>query len=128
MDKQGHLAAGTSTGGMQGKMPGRVGDSPIIGASTFAEDSVCGVSSTGHGEFFIRNAVAHDIYALMLYKKMSAQQATDAVFKKLTAKKGFGGVIVLDKNGQPVATFNTPGMYRAWRVGSGAPTIKIFKD
>jgi beta-aspartyl-peptidase (threonine type) len=126
-DAHGDLAAGTSTGGMQGKMVGRVGDSPVIGAGTYAANQSCAVSSTGVGEYFIRLAVAKEICVLVQYRGMTTQQAADFVIHKEVApmKGGEGGVIVLDTKSDPVWSFNTLGMFRATQVEGGAPVIKV---
>ncbi|MCB0429331.1 MAG: isoaspartyl peptidase/L-asparaginase [Flavobacteriales bacterium] len=127
LDVNGNLAAGTSTGGMTNKRFGRVGDSPIIGAGTYANNATCGVSSTGHGEYFIRNVVAYDIAALMDYKDMTLQQAAEEVIlKKLPAIGGTGGVVALDAKGNVAMTFNTPGMYRGYITRDGQVVVKIF--
>lgn len=129
LDKKGNLAAATSTGGMAMKRFGRVGDVPIIGAGTYANNESCAVSSTGHGEFFIRNVVSYDISALMLYKNMSVGDAANSVvMKKLLEQKGNGGVIAVDKDGNIAMPFNTPGMFRGFVKSSGETEIKIFKD
>lgn len=115
LDRMGNLAAGTSTGGMMMKKYGRIGDSPVIGAGTYADNESCAVSATGHGEFFIRNVVAYDISALMKYKGMSVLAAADQVIMaKLKEQGGNGGVICLDKNGNIALVFNTTGMFRGW--------------
>jgi len=115
LDKEGNIAAGTSTGGMTNKRYGRIGDSPIIGAGTFAENSSCGVSATGHGEYFIRNAVAYDIAARMKYLNISVgESAKEVIQKKLVEKGGSGGVVCLDRAGNIAMEFNTPGMYRGY--------------
>ena len=129
LDKSGDLAAGTSTGGMTNKRYGRVGDSPIIGAGTYANNKTCAVSATGHGEFFIRYAVAHDISALVEYKSMSLKDAADLVVnQKLVAAGGSGGIIAIDKNGNIAMPFNTTGMYRGYKKSDGETMIKIFRD
>ena len=117
-DVRGNVAAGTSTGGMQGKMPGRVGDSPIIGAATYAANQSCAVSSTGVGEYFIRLAVAKEICALVQYRGFSVQRAADYVIRKEVAslKGGEGGVIVLSAREDPVWSFNTLGMFRSQQI------------
>lgn len=114
LDRQGNIVAGTSTGGMNMKMPGRVGDSPIIGAGTFAKNKSCGISATGHGEFFIRNVVAYDISALMEYKGLSLEEASQLVIlQKLKSQNANGGIIGIDAQGNIVAQFNTTAMFRA---------------
>ncbi len=126
LDKEGNIAAGTSTGGMTNKRFGRIGDTPIIGAGTFAENISCGVSSTGHGEYFIRNAVAYDIAARMKYLKTSVEQsAKDVIQDKLVAKGGSGGVICLDRAGNIAMEFNTAGMYRGY-MQHGKAHIYIY--
>lgn len=114
LDKNGNLAAGTSTGGMTNKRYGRIGDSPIIGSGTYANNETCAVSSTGWGEYFIRAQVAHDISALMAYKNISLKEASQIVIQeKLKDLGGTGGIVAVDKNGNMVMEFNTAGMYRA---------------
>lgn len=112
LDASGHVAAATSTGGMTGKRWGRIGDSPIIGAGTYADQRGCAVSATGWGEYFIRVGVAHDICARMRFGERDAQAAADAVMAEVKALGGDGGVIVVSPDGQMVYSFNTPGMYR----------------
>ncbi len=127
-DKHGNLAGGTSTGGMTNKRWNRIGDSPIIGAGTYANNNSCAVSSTGHGEFFIRYAVAHDISALMEYKGMTVENASNHVInEKLKTAGGEGGVICVDKDGNVSTPFNTPGMYRGY-VTSKSRGVAIYKD
>lgn len=129
LDKQGNLAAGTSTGGMTNKKYGRVGDAPIIGAGTYANNETCGVSATGWGEYFIRLGVARDISALMEYRAMTVQAAADTVIKqKLQKLGGDGGVIVMDKFGNMAISFNTDGMFRAYIGSDGKPVVEIYKD
>ena len=129
LDKDGNLAAGTSTGGMTNKKWGRVGDSPIIGAGTYANNATCAVSSTGWGEFFIRGVVAYDISAMMDYKSLSLQEASkEVVQKKLSGLGGTGGIIAIDKNGNMAMEFNTAGMYRAAMDKDGNLTIGIYKE
>ncbi len=129
LDRLGNLAAGTSTGGLQGKMPGRVGDSPIIGAGTYASDQSCAVSATGTGEYFIRLGVAREVCNLVAFKGLSLQQAADQVIhKELEALHGDGGVIALTPDGQLVWSFNTPGMFRARLREGGKLEIGIYSD
>ena len=128
MDKYGNLTAGTSTGGMTNKRYNRFGDVPIIGAGTYANNKTCAISCTGHGEYFIRYAVAHDISALMEYKDLSIQSAADeVVMKKLVDAGGSGGIIGVDKNGEVTMTFNSPGMYRGY-VKPGERDVKIYGE
>lgn len=128
LDKYGNLAAGTSTGGMTYKKYGRVGDVPVIGAGTYANNTTCAVSATGWGEFFIRLSVARDIASLMEYKNMDVQKAADTVIhKKLQDLGGNGGVIAIDKQGNIGISFNSEGMYRAYIDKNGKPVIKIYK-
>lgn len=129
LDKDGNLAAGTSTGGMTYKKYGRVGDVPIIGAGTYANNETCAVSATGWGEFFIRLGVARDISALMEYRALPVQQAADLVIRqKLQKAGGDGGIIAIDKFGNMAISFNSEGMYRAYINGEGKPVVEIYKD
>jgi L-asparaginase / beta-aspartyl-peptidase len=129
LDKNGNIAAGTSTGGMTNKRWGRIGDAPIIGSGTYANNNTCGVSSTGWGEYFIRSQVAYDISAQMEYQKKSLKEATkDVIQNKLTKLGGTGGVVALDKNGNMSFEFNTEGMYRASMDEKGELIIKIYKE
>ena len=129
LDRAGNIAAGTSTGGLQAKMPGRVGDSPIIGAGTYASNQSCAVSATGSGEYFIRLGVAREICNLVAFKGMSLQQAADQVIhKELEALHGDGGVIAITPDGQMVWSLNTPGMFRARQTEGGKVEIKIYSD
>ena len=128
LDKKGNLAAGTSTGGLTYMRWGRVGDSPIIGAGTYASNETCAVSATGQGEYFIRGSVAFDIAAQMDYEKKSVQTAAQAVIDKLTERGGTGGVIVMDSKGNIAMPFNTEGMYRGFYLNDGELTVKIYKD
>jgi beta-aspartyl-peptidase (threonine type) len=129
LDAHGHLAAATSTGGMTNKMFGRVGDSPLIGAGTYACDATAAVSATGAGEFFMRGVVAHDIAARMAYGGLSLAEATQAtVREKLDATGGRGGVIALDRQGHYQLAFNTEGMYRGVVQGQAEPQISIYRD
>ena len=129
LDKNGNLAAGTSTGGMTNKLYGRVGDSPIIGAGTYANNKTCAVSATGQGEYFIRGMIAHDISAMMEYSgKSLAEVSHEVIMNKLTAMGGTGGVISIDSDGNISMPFNTSGMYRAYHRAGEEPVVKIFKD
>jgi L-asparaginase / beta-aspartyl-peptidase len=129
VDKMGNLAAATSTGGMTNKKFGRVGDAPLIGAGTYANNNTCAVSATGWGEYFIRLGAARDISALMEYQAMTVQQAADTVIqKKLQNLGGDGGVIAIDKFGNIGISFNSDGMYRAYIDASGKPVVQIYKD
>lgn len=108
---------------------GRVGDAPIIGAGTYANNNTCAVSATGHGEYFIRLGVAKDISSLMEYKNYSLDQASNEVINnKLTMLGGTGGVIAIDKNGNVAMPFNTEGMYRGYLINGSAPIVRIYKD
>lgn len=128
LDKEGNLAAGTSTGGRTNKKYGRIGDSPIIGAGNYANNNTCAVSATGHGEYFIRYTVAHDISALMEYKNMSLQEASELVINdKLVKANGDGGIIAVDKDGNISMTFNTSMMFRAYAKSNGEEGVSIFK-
>lgn len=128
LDKDGNIAAGTSTGGMTYKKFGRVGDAPIIGAGTYANNNTCGVSATGWGEFFIRVGVARDIAALVEYRAMPVQEAADLVMKKVKDLGGDGGVIVLDKFGNMGISFNSEGMYRAYINSEGKAVVQIYQE
>lgn len=128
LDKYGNLAAGTSTGGMTNKRWGRVGDSPIIGAGTYANNATCAVSATGWGELFIRSVVAYDISAMLEYKKVTLAVATQKVMDKVKNLGGEGGVIAIDKKGNITFEFNTAGMYRASIDKKGKLYIGIYKD
>lgn len=127
LDKKGNLAAGTSTGGMTNKRWGRIGDAPIIGSGTYANNATCAVSSTGWGEYFIRAQVAHDISALMEYKNLSLKEAARIVIHNKVAKLGGdGGIIAVDKYGNMVFEFNTAGMYRASMDDNGKLAVEIY--
>jgi len=129
MDAAGHLVAGTSTGGMTGKRWGRIGDSPIIGAGTYADNRSCAVSATGHGEYFIRHTVARDICARMQFGGTTLLDAADQVVKgELVEAGGEGGVIAVDSTGEVVLIFNTSGMYRASINARGQKTVAIYGD
>ena len=126
LDAGGHLAAATSTGGLTGKRWGRIGDSPVIGAGTYADDRACAVSATGAGEFFIRAGVAHEICARMRLRGEDARTAAEAVIAEVGALGGDGGVIVAEPGGDTVFAFNTPGMYRGRADSEGAREVAIF--
>ena len=129
LDSQGNLCAGTSTGGMTNKQYGRIGDSPIIGAGTYADNNTCAVSCTGHGEYFIRYVVAYDISALMKYKGYSLMQACNEVIKnKLVKAGGDGGVIAVDNKANIAMVFNTTAMFRASYKQDGKKKISIFPN
>lgn len=129
LDQAGNLAAGTSTGGMSNKRWGRIGDSPIIGAGTYANNRTCGVSATGWGEFFIRSVVAHDISALMEYRGWSLEDAAKEVIqKKLPELGGDGGIIAIDYHGNIIMEFNTPGMFRASMSENDTLKVELFKN
>lgn len=129
IDAHGNLAAGTSTGGMTNKKHGRIGDTPMIGAGTYANNNTCAVSCTGHGEFFIRSVVAYDVSCLMEYKGLSLQEACDMVVKqKLVKIGGEGGLIAIDKNGNIELPYNSEGMYRASKKEGEDIYIGIYKD
>ncbi len=129
LDKKGNLASGTSTGGMTNKKYNRVGDSPLIGSGTYANNKTCAVSCTGHGEYFIRSVVAYDVSALMEYKGYSLDKAANYVVnEKLVELKGAGGLIAIDKEGNIAMPFNTPGMYRGYVTESGKIVVKMFKE
>ncbi len=128
LDDDGRLAAATSTGGMTGKRYSRVGDSPIIGAGTYADDRSCAVSATGHGEIFIRAAVAHDICARMRFGGRSLRDAVrEVVLEELPALHGEGGVIAIDPSGEIAMEFNSEGMFRASRKSGEEPRIAIYR-
>jgi len=129
LDKYGNLAAGTSTGGMTNKQYGRIGDSPVVGAGTYANNATCAVSCTGHGEFFIRYVVAHSVSALMEYKNLSLHDAgNEIVNNKLKAVGGTGGLVSVDKDGNIAMPFNTPGMFRGFLKSTGEKGVFIYKE
>ena len=129
LDKNGNITAATSTGGMTNKKYGRVGDSPIIGAGTYANNETCGVSCTGHGEYFIRKVVAYDVSAMMEYKGMSLIDAANYIInEKMVKFGGSGGLTALDKNANIAMPFNTKGMYRGYKKSTGETVVKIFKE
>jgi beta-aspartyl-peptidase (threonine type) len=128
LDTHGNVCAGTSTGGMTNKKFGRIGDTPVIGAGTYASNKTCAVSCTGHGEYFIRLGFARDISALMEYKNLSVTEACREEIRKLTELNGTGGVIALDANGNIAMEFNTGGMFRGYIKSTGEKEIAIFKE
>jgi L-asparaginase / beta-aspartyl-peptidase len=125
-DARGTLAAATSTGGISGKRPGRIGDSPVIGAGTYADDRSCAVSTTGHGEWFLRLTQAHDLAARMSYGGSSLEQAADAAIARLTQLQANGGLIAVDGNGLIVMRYNTPAMFRASVRSDGQATAEVY--
>lgn len=126
-DVHGHLAAATSTGGMTAKRPGRVGDSPVIGAGTWADDETLAMSATGHGEFFIRWAAGHEIDARMRWAGQDLARAAGDVVTELGTRGGSGGLVAVDRHGNVALPFNSPGMYRAWCDKSGEIRTAIFR-
>lgn len=127
-DQQGNVAAATSTGGMTNKKWGRVGDSPMIGAGTYANNKTCAVSCTGSGEYFIRGVVAYDVSCLMEFKKLSVEEAANEVIqKRIVELGGDGGLIAIDSQGNIAMTFNTEGMYRAFKTSEGQVEISIYR-
>jgi beta-aspartyl-peptidase (threonine type) len=129
LDRAGHLAAATSTGGLTNKHRGRVGDSPIVGAGTYADDASCAVSGTGQGEFFIRQLVAYDICALVQYRHLTLAQAVrEVIHEKLRRTGGEGGVIAVDRSGNIAMDFNSVGMYRGARDSRGRRDIAMYRD
>ncbi|MEZ5016421.1 MAG: isoaspartyl peptidase/L-asparaginase [Flavipsychrobacter sp.] len=128
-DAEGNLAAGTSTGGMTNKRFGRIGDSPVIGAGTYANNATCAISCTGHGEPFIQAVVAHDVSCLMEYKGLSLQEACDTVIKdKLLKIGGEGGLIAVDAKGNGLFSFNSKGMYRAMKNSEGVEEVAYYGE
>ena len=127
LDRNGNLAAATSTGGKTGKLPGRVGDTPVIGAGTYANNATCAVSGTGDGEFFIMATVAHDVSAMMEYRRKTLQEASIAVIDKVGKLGGTGGMIAIDKSGNISLPFNTSGMYRGYVDGNGKFVTEIYR-
>jgi beta-aspartyl-peptidase (threonine type) len=127
-DRSGSLAAATSTGGMTAKLPGRVGDTPLIGAGTFADNATCAVSATGHGEFYIRWAAAHDVSARMRYLGESVGQAAQNVVAGLAGVGGSGGLIAVDRAGNVALPFNSQGMYRGMMGADGAAKTAVWRE
>ena len=128
LDSKGHICAATSTGGMTNKKYGRIGDTPVIGAGTYANDLTCAVSCTGHGELFLRQVVAHQVHCLMAYKSLSLQEACDqVVMQDLVAIGGEGGLVAVDAKGNIAMPFNSEGMYRGCRSSEGINTVQIYR-
>jgi beta-aspartyl-peptidase (threonine type) len=127
LDQNGNLAAATSTGGTTNKRPGRIGDSPVIGAGNYANNATCAVSGTGDGEYFIRATVAHEVSVLMEYRGMSVQDAAQAALDKMAKLGGTGGLIAIDKNANIALPFNTSGMYRGYVDSDGKTVVDIYK-
>jgi beta-aspartyl-peptidase (threonine type) len=126
LDRAGNLAAGTSTGGMTNKQYGRVGDSPIIGAGTYAKNATCALSATGHGEYFIRSVFGHNVSALMEYKGLSLHDAASEAVRQMAELGGTGGLVAIDRHGNIAMPFNTPGMYRGSCVAGGTTKVAVF--
>ncbi|WP_348640556.1 isoaspartyl peptidase/L-asparaginase [Chelativorans sp. Marseille-P2723] len=127
LDQHGNLAAATSTGGMTAKAPGRIGDTPVIGAGTFADNATCAVSCTGHGEVFIRFSAGHEIPARMLYSGESLEQAArHLVMNDLASNDGSGGLIAVDRQGNIALPFNCEGMYRGFVIHGQDPVVAIY--
>lgn len=126
LDSEGNLAAATSTGGLTNKNYGRIGDSPLIGAGTYANNNTCAVSCTGDGEYFIRSVAAYDVSCLIEYKQLSLREACSTAIKKLTDMGGDGGLIAVDKNGNIELAFNSNGMYRGFRTEGSEPVCEIY--
>ena len=127
LDQDGNLAAATSTGGTTNKMPGRIGDTPVIGAGTYANNQTCAVSCTGDGEYFIRVAAAHEVSALMQYRGLTLQEAAQTALDTVKQLGGTGGLIAIDKAGQIALPFNTNGMYRGYVDPKGKFVVEIYK-
>jgi L-asparaginase / beta-aspartyl-peptidase len=128
-DKDGNIAAATSTGGMTNKQYGRIGDSPIIGIGTYANNKTCAISCTGHGEIFIKAVAAYDVSCLMEYKNFTLQEACEEVIlKKLVAMNGEGGLIGMDAKGNAALVFNSAGMYRGLKNSDGEKKVAIYGD
>lgn len=127
LDRAGNLAAATSTGGIANKRPGRIGDSPLVGAGTWAENEAVAVSATGSGEMFIRSAAAHEVAALVRLRGLTPQKAADEALARVAAVGGRGGLVVLDRSGVPAFSFTTEGMFRGFARGDAAPEVMIFR-
>jgi L-asparaginase / beta-aspartyl-peptidase len=127
LDRNGNLAAATSTGGTTNKRPGRVGDTPVIGAGTYADNAMCAVSATGDGEYFIRATTARDVSALMECRSMSLKDAAQAALDKVAKLGGTGGLVAIDRQGNVALPFNTSGMYRGYVDPNGKFVVEIYK-
>jgi L-asparaginase / beta-aspartyl-peptidase len=127
LDAAGHLAAATSTGGLTGKLPGRIGDSPIVGAGTYADDAACAVSGTGFGEYYMRACLAYDVAARMRYRRESLERAASEALARMASLGGAGGLVAIDRKGRVAAPFNTEGMYRGWITRAGRATVAIYR-
>ncbi len=127
LDSAGNLAAATSTGGTTNKLPGRIGDTPVIGAGTYANNRTCAVSCTGDGEYFIRAAAAHSVSALMEYGSMNVRDAAQAALDAVKKLGGTGGLIAIDREGNVALPFNTAGMYRGYVQPDGKFVIEIYR-
>ena len=128
IDKHGNIAAATSTGGMTNKKYGRIGDSPIVGAGTYANNKTCGVSATGTGEYFMRTLATHETSDLMLYKDLSLKESLDNVLKQIANLGGDGGLVALDKDSNIAWSFNTEGMYRGYKKSNGENVVKFYEE
>jgi beta-aspartyl-peptidase (threonine type) len=128
LDKEGNIAAATSTGGMTNKKYGRVGDVPIIGAGTYANNNTCGISATGTGEYFIRTVATHETSSLMKYKNLSLKESLDNVIKQVGDLGGSGGMVALDKDGNVAWSFNSAGMYRGYKKSNGDNVVKFYEE
>lgn len=128
LDARGHLAAATSTGGMTNKRFGRIGDTALVGAGTYADDRTCAVSCTGHGEFFMRAVAAYDVACLMKYKGLTLKEACEQTVETLRGMNGEGGLVAVDHMGNIALTFNSEGMYRAWITSEHAAQVAIYRD
>ena len=127
-DATGHLAAASSTGGMTNQLPGRVGDSGLIGAGTWADDETCAVAGTGHGELYIRCAFAHEVDALQRHAGLELDAACERALARVLALGARGGCVALGRQGRPALPFTTPGMYRGWIGTAGGPRVAVFAD
>jgi len=127
LDRAGNLAAATSTGGITGKLPGRVGDSPIVGAGTYADNAACAVSSTGFGEYYMRACAAYDVCARMRYLREPLERAAEGALEGVVRLGGAGGLIAIDREGRVATPFSTEGMYRGWITREGRASVAIYR-